>query len=180
MIAGIDDDTGTQTAAHEDFVGAGGRAHPPTHPDRHDRLGPVVFRIVKIMDERHGDRLIVVIAAGKRFGEAGFGLGRDEFVGVEKNHPIGPVHLVGEAIEPGVERGFVEPRRQGLEHGEGKPLVLERFQDGEGTVGAAVVEKDHVPDMDRVVAHEGFDDIVFVQDAGDGNQAHRPHPPCIG
>ena len=59
-----------------------------------------------------------------------------------------------------------------LHHRQGHALGVQGAQDVERAVGGAVVEEDVVVDQARVVADERLDDVVLVEDAGDGDDAH--------
>ena len=83
------------------------------------------------------------------------------------------MHLVGQPVQPGVGVDLVEGDALALEHRERQPLLLQRLQDRERAVRTAIIEEHHMGQGPRVVANKGLDDVVLVQDPGDGDEVHR-------
>ena len=101
----------------------------------------------------------------------------DELVGVEKHRPFGIEDGAGVLEQLGIVAGLIEEGAFVLEHREIEALVLERLENIDGLVGAAVIEDQMMIDHRRMMPNEGLDDVVLVQDLGDADQCHGKGAP---
>ncbi len=170
-FAGSDVGVEAESARNEDLDGAAWSAATVDEAEDGIRLGGDVG----------GGRGVVV--EGELNGLAGFGIaeclleggagGSDEdFVGVERERPVGGVLFEGEARE--VIAAELLEVRDGVaaEKGERQAFANEGGEDFAGAVGAVVIEDEVMIDPRVRVTNEGFDDIGFVFHDGDGDEFH--------
>lgn len=97
--------------------------------------------------------------------------GSDEFVAVDGEDPIGVEFIEGALDEVIGEGGLEVDGILGAVEGEGEAFSLEGEEDIGCLVVAAVVGDEVVIDESGGMADEGFDDVFFVPDDGDSDEA---------